>query len=276
MIPFSDFGGSGPPLFFAHANGYPPGAYHSLLTALTSNSHVRAIQFRPLWPDSQPDGLRDWYPFVEDVIQWVDEQHESEVIGVGHSLGSITTLAAALRRPELFRAVVLLDPVLLHPRLLWVWNIFRAVGLAHRVHPLIRSAKRRRRVFAHPAAMFTQYRCAPVFGRLSDTALQTYIGALTRPRADGQIELAYAPEWEVAIYASGPPNLWGQLAQLRPPLLIIRGEQSDTFQPSAMRQVLARLPQAHIITVPGTGHLVPMEQPEEVARLICEFLERHR
>jgi pimeloyl-ACP methyl ester carboxylesterase len=58
----------------------------------------------------------------------------------------------------------------------------------------------------------------------------------------------------------------------RPPLLIIRGEHSDTFHPPAMRQVLARVPKAQIVTVPDAGHLAPMEKPEEVARLIHEFL----
>lgn len=273
MIPFIDFGGSGSPLFFAHANGYPPEAYGLLLTTLASRYHVRAIQFRPLWSGSHPEGLRDWHPFVEDVLHWMKESGEPQGIGVGHSLGAIATLAAALRRPELFHAVVLLDPVLFHQRLLFFWRLFQKLGLAHWVHPLIPGAKRRRRVFANKAEMFARYRQKATFARLSDPALQAYVDAMARPRADGQVDLAYLPEWEVAVYAHGPLDLWRHLRELRPPLLIVRGEHSDTFHPPAVRQVLARLPGAKIITVPNTGHLVPMEQPEEVARLIHDFLE---
>lgn len=276
MIPFIDFGGSGAPLFFAHANGYPPEAYRPLLETLASHHHVCAIQFRPLWSDSQPDGLRDWHPFVEEVLQWVRESGQQPVIGVGHSLGAIATLAAALRHPELFRALILVDPVLFHPRLLFFWRLFQKLGLAHQVHPLIPGAKRRRRVFANKVEMFARYRQKAMFVRLSDPALQAYVDAMARPRADGQVDLAYLPEWEVAIYAHGPLDLWRHLRELRPPVLIIRGEHSDTFHPAAVRQVRARLPEAKIITVPNTGHLVPMEQSDEVARLIQEFLEHQR
>jgi pimeloyl-ACP methyl ester carboxylesterase len=209
------------------------------------------------------------------MLQWVDESGEQSVIGVGHSLGAIATLSAALRRPEMFRAVVLIDPVLLHQRLLFFWRLFQKLGLAHQVHPLISGAKRRRRVFATKAEMFARYRPKAMFARLTDPALQAYVDAMARPRADGQFDLAYPPDWEVAIYAYGPITLWNKLRELRPPLLIIRGEHSDTFHPPAMRQVHARLPEAKIITVPNTGHLVPLEQPEEVARLIREFLQGH-
>lgn len=277
MIPFLDFGGAGPALVFAHANGYPPAAYRALLSQLAARFHVTALLFRPLWPEGQsavqPDDLRDWNPFAQDVIQFLDERGERGVIGVGHSLGAVSTLAAALRRPELFRAVVLLDPVVLRRRLLWLWNTARRLGLAHRLHPLIPSTLRRRRVFASAEEMVERYRRAPVFARLSDAALRDYVNALVRPRADGQVELAYTPEWEVAIYANGPLNLWKPMEQLRVPLLVIRGAETDTFFPKAARNIQRRVPHAVVHTVPEAGHLVPMEKPDEVARLIVEFLE---
>jgi pimeloyl-ACP methyl ester carboxylesterase len=64
------------------------------------------------------------------------------------------------------------------------------------------------------------------------------------------------------------------LKELRPPLLIVRGQETDTFFPSAARMVKQRLPQAVIHTVPGTGHLLPMEKPEEVRRVIFDFLDK--
>lgn len=277
MIPFLDFGGVGPALTFAHANGYPPAAYRALLSNLAARFHVTALAFRPLWPDGQsavqPEDLRDWTPFAQDVIQFVEEQGGHGVIGVGHSLGGVSTLAAALQRPELFRAVILLDPVVMRQRMLWLWNTVRRLGLAHRMHPLIPNTVRRRRVFASAEEMFARYRRAPVFARLSDAVLRDYVNALARPRADGQVELAYTPEWEVAIYANGPLNLWRPMEQLRVPLLVIRGAETDTFSPKAARNIQRRVPHAVIHSIANAGHLVPMEKPDEVARLIFEFLE---
>jgi pimeloyl-ACP methyl ester carboxylesterase len=273
MIPFVEFGASGPPLFFAHANGYPPLAYRALLGDLAQHYHVRALAFSPLWPNTPPQSLRSWEPFVQQVLQWIDEQGEPNVIGVGHSLGAVSMLAAALRRPELFRAVVLLDPVMLRRRRLWPWTVLRNIGLK-RLHPLIPGAQRRRRVFASTDEMFARYRRAPVFSRLDDDNLRAYIDAMARPRADGQVELAYTPEWEVAVYGAGPLNLWGQLPRLRPPLCILRGEFSDTFFPPSAARVQRLLPQSVIHTLPDTSHLLPLEQPEAVARIVIEFLSK--
>jgi pimeloyl-ACP methyl ester carboxylesterase len=274
MIPLIDFGGSGPSLYFAHANGYPPEAYRPFIETLAPHYHVRAVVFRPLWPGAQPDGLRDWSVFVDDLVQLFDERGEQNVIGVGHSLGAVVALAAALRRPELFGAVVLIDPVLFRRRLLWAWSLFRTLGLGHRVHPLIPGAKRRRRTFASVEEMFSRYRRAAAFNRFSDEALRVYVEAMAQPLPDGQVGLAYSPEWEIAVYASGPPNLWGQLRNLRPPALIVRGSETDTFLPPAVRKVQGLLPKALIREVQGAGHLAPLEKPGEVGRLIQDFLSK--
>ena len=37
----------------------------------------------------------------------------SGIVGIGHSLGGVTTMYAALQRPDLFRALVFIDPVFL-------------------------------------------------------------------------------------------------------------------------------------------------------------------
>ena len=58
MIPFDDFGGAGPLLHFAHANGYPPRAYAPLLESLLSTHHILAAHARPLWPGSQPESFQ--------------------------------------------------------------------------------------------------------------------------------------------------------------------------------------------------------------------------
>lgn len=277
MIPFLDFGGFGPPLHFAHANGYPPKAYTPFIETLTPRYRVSAMLSRPLWPDCPPNGLRDWSPLADDLLKFLDERGERDVIGVGHSLGAVTTLIAALRRPELFRALVLIDPVLLPYPILFLWTLAYHLGLAHRVHPSIPGTLRRRRVFESVETMFDNYRRKPVFNRIDDRGLRAYVEALARPRPDGQVALAYSPEWEATIYMTGPLyewKLWPQLKELRPPLLIVRGEKTDTFFPSAARMVKQRLPQAVIHTVAGTGHLLPMEKPEEVGAVIHEFLEK--
>src|SRR5205823_7341123 len=133
--------------------------------------------------------------------------------------------------------------------------------------------RRRRRAFASTDEMYARYRQAPVFSRLDDRALHAYVDAAAAPRADGQgVELVFTPEWEAAIYATGPMNLWRQLPKLSVPLLVIRGAESDTFDKGAVKALRNRLPQARLVDVPDSGHLVPLEKPVEVGQLILGFI----
>jgi pimeloyl-ACP methyl ester carboxylesterase len=276
-IPFTDFGGNGPLLHFAHANGYPPRAYAPLIEHLTPRYHVIAALARPLWPGSRPNGFRDWTPLTEDLLRFLDEQQAEGTVGVGHSMGGVATLDAALRRPELFRALVLIDPVIFRIRLLWAWELVKNLGIGDRLHPLIPGALRRRRVFTSLEEMYARYRRAPVFSRIDDRGLRAYVEALARPRTaaapNGEVELAYPPEWEAAIYRHGPLNLWERMPQLKLPLLVIYGAESDTFRAPAQRKMQHLIPHAQFHKVGAAGHLVPLEKPGEVADLIIRFLD---
>ena len=53
-VPWIDWGGDGPWLHFAHANGIPPATYRSLIAPLAEQFHVVSMEARPLWPGSDP------------------------------------------------------------------------------------------------------------------------------------------------------------------------------------------------------------------------------
>ena len=55
------------------------------------------------------------------------------VIGVGHSIGATVTLRAAIRQPERFRALILLDPAFFRPHFILLWNIIKKLGLGQRL-----------------------------------------------------------------------------------------------------------------------------------------------
>src|SRR5690606_31917969 len=110
--------GEGPLLHFAHANAYPPGVYRQFLTELSADFHVLAMDQRPLWPGEQPEQLHSWHPLADDLVDFLEARGAGEIIGVGHSLGAVITMVAAIRRPVLFRRLVLVDPVFLAPQIL--------------------------------------------------------------------------------------------------------------------------------------------------------------
>jgi len=186
-------------------------------------------------------------------------------------------LRLALRHPDLFTALLLIDPVIFPPRITFTWDLIYRLGLSYKINPLVKGALKRSNRFDSRQAMFDNYRQKAVFHRIDDIGLWAYVNAMAKSRPDGQVELAYTPQWEARIYATAiraDRELWRNLNNLKPPLLIIRGADTDTFWEETTRLVQRRLPTARIISLPGTTHLVPLEQPAKIAELAQEFLTK--
>ena len=274
MIPFSTYN-EGEPLVFLHANGYPPDCYKPLFARL-SKHRIFAMRQRPLWDGRSPEEIRDWKPLSDDLLRFIGEQKLDMPVAVGHSVGGIALLRAALHHPESFAAIILLDPVLFPPYFIRFYQASRALNLAHKIHPLVSAAKRRRRVFKNREIILRSYRNKSVFRYFSDEALEAYVNGITCPRDDGSYELCYSAEWEVQIYVTGvwqDMELWRGLKNLQVPLLILRGAETDTFFESAAKLVKKKLPTAEVISIPKSTHLVPLEQPDAVSDEIEKFLK---
>jgi pimeloyl-ACP methyl ester carboxylesterase len=198
----------------------------------------------------------------------------SPVIGVGHSIGAVVTLRAALRDPGKFRALILLDPVLFVPSRLLLWNVVRAMGLGHRVHPKIPGALRRRRTFDNLDLVFRGYRSREVFRYMSDESLRAYIEGMTKPSEHGGYELVFSPEWESRIYLTGLRDfdIWRDLPRLEVPALFLRGAETDTFLEDAARFVKRKQPGTRVETIERSTHLLPLERPQEVFDVLQSFL----
>lgn len=274
-IPQFDLSGSGTPLHFLHANGYPPECYEPLLELLQKQHHVFGMKLRPLWDGAKPEDLETWQPLSDEMLRFLSDRGPDPVIGVGHSIGGIVTLRAAIRDPKKFRALILLDPVLFIPSFLIGWNVLRALGLGEKTHPLIAGTKKRRRTFDNLETVFRGYRTRPIFRYMSDDSLRIFIKGITKPKPDGTYELVYSPEWEARIYLTGLRDfdLWRELPKLEVPTLIIRGAETDTFLEKAERLVKKKNPKIQVVTMQKATHILPLEHPQEVANIINNFLQ---
>jgi pimeloyl-ACP methyl ester carboxylesterase len=273
-IPHFELNHNGQPLHFLHANGYPPGCYKSFLELLQTQYHVFGMLLRPLWENSKPEDINDWHIFSDDLLRVVEEKIIVPVIGVGHSIGAVVTLRAALRDPGKFRALILLDPVLFVPSQLALWNFVRTIGLGHRVHPKIPGTLKRRRTFDDLDRVFRGYRKREVFRYMGDENLRVYIEGITR-KMDNGYELVYSPEWESRIYLTGLRDfdIWRELPKLDVPTLFIRGAETDTFLENAAKFVKHKQQKARVETLEKSTHLLPLERPQEVFEMMQSFLK---
>jgi 2-succinyl-6-hydroxy-2,4-cyclohexadiene-1-carboxylate synthase len=64
------------------------------------------------------------------------------------------------------------------------------------------------------------------------------------------------------------PSVWDRLGELAMPVTLIVGERDEKFRGIA-QEMVAAIPQAEVVIVPGTGHAVHLEAPGRVAEVIA-------
>jgi pimeloyl-ACP methyl ester carboxylesterase len=266
-----DWGGTGPALHFAHANGFPPGTYRKLVDELTDSHHVFSMAARPLWPDSIPQTLRDWSPLAGDLRAELDRRGLRGIVGVGHSLGAVISLLAATADPGLFSAVVAIDPIVLTGAHSLYWRTLKAIGLTGRFS-LVRGARRRRELWSDRGEARASYSSKKVFASWDPEVLDDYLDVGIIDLPEGGVRLRYPREWEARIFAAAPHDLWPELRRVSVPTLFVQGEHSDTFLDAARARVEREVPGSRTVVIEDSSHFVPMERPTELARVINEFL----
>ncbi len=270
-IPHQKYGGQGPVLHFSAANGYPPLAYRALLEPLSKNHEVIASLHRPLWtPGPAPESIQSWEVFAEDLLQLVNELNQP-VVSVGHSMGSAAILMAAVRQPELFSAVVLIEPVLVSRRYLFLLRFFSR--FSPNSLPLVKKTLARVDQFSSRQQAFDHYRPKHVFRGIDDSVLWDYVQHGFTEVEPEVFRLCYSKAWEAHCYTL-VPNLWGLLSSLKVPALAIRAQQSNTLSLSCWEkwQSLCPSPSVKFLQVEQAGHLLPLEKPDYLADTILAWL----
>ena len=75
-----------------------------------------------------------------------------------------------------------------------------------------------------------------------------------------------------SLWRTGPTLTAADLAAIDRPVLVLVGDDDAVF----LRHTIAlyeALPQGQLAIVPGTSHLVPIEKPDLVNRLVVDFLD---
>jgi pimeloyl-ACP methyl ester carboxylesterase len=178
-------------------------------------------------------------------------------------------MVAAIRRPDLFTRLVLVDPVFLAPEML-------ALAAAHPDQafeiPLVKITRKRRTHWPSREDAFTHFRKKEVFGRFSDAALRDYVEHALVENEHG-VHLRFSREWEARFYGMPPLDVWDLVPRISHPTLAVRAADSNTLSSQAWRLWQELQPQAHFVEIEGAGHLAPMECPAELATVVARYLD---
>lgn len=254
-------------LFFAHANGFPSETYRKLFAALEPDCCVHRLERHGHDPRFPVDD--NWSNLVDELITAL-ESLNGPVWGVGHSLGGILHFHAALRRPELYRGVVMLDsPVLtLLDRL--VIQAAKRFGFIDQLTPAGRSLGRRDKFDDFEEAR-RYFASKVLFKRFDPDCLDDYI-RYGLEHADAGLRLRFDPTTELSIYRSVPHRVPDKPQRLAVPLAMVRGCHSRIVLPHHIR-LAKRLPRGECLSVPGS-HLFPLESPQRTADVLRGLFQR--
>ncbi len=250
--------GSGAPLYLMHATGFCAALWDPIARALEGISAPRAMDVRGQGESDKPDAPYPWSLFADDLLEWIRSEGNAPVFAIGHSSGATSVALAAAQEPDLFRGILLVDPVLLRPPAERSEDERKGgFGLADRT-------KRRRGHFRSRDAVREAYRTRFPFSGFDREILDLYLEHAVHECAEGGVELACPPEIERRIYlGTAAVDPWEHLPKIRTRCRIVVPELTG-IRPELLERLAAVMPEAEIVRVPGT-HFVPLERPSLIA-----------
>ncbi|WP_250123560.1 alpha/beta fold hydrolase [Chroococcidiopsis sp. CCMEE 29] len=261
------------PLILLHGFGTSIGHWRQNLAVLGEYHTVYAL-------DMLGFGGSEKAPVSYKVELWVEQVYDfwrtfirQPVVLVGNSIGSLVSLAAAARHPDMVQGVVMMSlpdpsleaeaiPAFLQPVVAAVKCVVASPAVLKTLFRLVRRPSIARRwaslAYANPAAV-------------TDELIEILIG----PAQDrGSAQAFYATVKAVTSAESGL-SVKTVLPTLEIPILLIWGQQDRMVPPVFARQFANYNPNVQLLTLENAGHCPHDECPELVNPAILTWIDKY-
>jgi hypothetical protein len=255
-----------PPLYFAHANGFPAECYQELFDYLSPHFE---IDYTPMFGHGAYPVTDNWPYLVDELIAHLKKRGGAPVIGVGHSMGGLLILLAACREPGLFEQIILLDSPLFG---FWRSNGLRLAKRFFLMRYLTPSnrVRQRRRCFHSRAAALDYFKSKPLFQHFTKKSLELYVQFGLQKEGAGYA-LRFDRQTESHIFATIPHNLFHKSLPEHLKRTLIYCTHSDVMQYDCS---LVRTHYRFTVQAFTQGsHLFPFEYPKATADAICNIIK---
>lgn len=266
----------GPTVLMLHATGFHARCWDGVIRALAQGVHVIAVDQRGHGRSTKSPPY-DWGEFGADAAALVETLDLDDIIGVGHSMGGHAIVRAAGEHADRFRALLLVDPVILDPAAYAMPAPFRSAE----DHPV----SRRRHRWASAQEMFERFKDRHPFTVWDPAVLMDYCRFGIVPDGEGFV-LACPPEVEAAIYlGSAGRDIRAMIEKVTKPVVVLRAKARpspgrrgtpdtgalDFARSPTWPGLAAAFPNGHDVHYPELTHFMPMQAPDLVARHIREL-----
>jgi pimeloyl-ACP methyl ester carboxylesterase len=274
--------GEGEPILFLH--GFPQFwfLWRNQLADLGNDHAVYAADLRGYNLSCKPSDLEAYRMrhLLTDVRGLIEELEIAPVTLIGHDWGGIVSWALALKYPELLERLVIIDAP---PPFTWNRDLRESPKQRDAVNYMVELSKPapepEQMLSANGFSMMDEImrRIGGRRARLTDAELAVYREAWDQPGAlTGGLNYYRAARMGEQVAAGGVPEEYmtkinSQTVSV--PTMVIWGENDAVLLPTLTRGLTEWVPDLRVEIVPGAGHWVPYEQPDEVNRLIREFVD---
>ena len=262
-------------IHFCHGNSLSAGTYLPFLEKFCShNLKIYATDIRGHGYSTKENTtqVKNWDIFIKDLEQIVSTITKPPVIGIGHSIGGYFTYAAAALFPHLFSKVILLDPIIFPPKIVWLAALIRKIGFAGNL-PLSKMTRTKKKEFQSPAEALTHYSGKGMFKSWKSEYVQAYVNTAIEKDTTTTWELCCNPKFEAQIYQFVPFNTWQHAGNINVPVLVVRGEKSDLFHKKAGIRLTKKIKDCTFVELKNQGHFFMMEDPDKTIDTILPFIQ---
>jgi len=252
--------GQGPVVVLLH--GFPDFHYtwRDQFPALAKQHRVVALDLRGYHRSGQPEGVENYTldKLVGDVVAVLGELQCERATIVGHDWGGAIAWNFAMRHPERTERLIVLN--LPHPR-----GLLREL----RQNPAQQASSAYARGFQLPGAEKLLSSKALAGWVKEPDARAHYIAAFEASSLAGMLNFYRAN------YPREPYEPPADLPQVRCPVLMIHGLDDQALLPGALNDTWQWIDNEFtLVTIPKAGHFVHRDRPEQVTRLLTQWLQR--
>ncbi|MCD4719959.1 MAG: alpha/beta hydrolase [Desulfobacula sp.] len=261
-------------IHFCHGNSLSAGTYLPFLEKLSSHDlkiYATDIRGHGFSTKENTTQIKSWDIFIKDLEQVVCAITNPPVIGIGHSIGGYFTYAAAALFPHLFSKIVLLDPIILPMKIVWLAALFRKIGLAGSLS-LPKMTRTKKSEFQSREEALIHYSGKGMFKSWKPEYVQAYVDTAIEKDTATTWELCCNPEFEAQIYEFVPFNTWQHANHINIPVLVVRGERSDLFHKQAASRLTKIIKNCTFVELKEFGHFLMMEDPDKTIDTILPFI----
>ena len=258
-------------LHFLHGNSITPHSYSKLLDSFSDRFLVKYFLLRPLWCKQKMPNFKNWKIFLDDYLESI--KNERNIVGVGHSIGGNLLLKAALKKPQKFAKIILLDPTFIVPFKIRIWNILSFFNLQSILLPLIKSAKNKKIYYSSIDDIYLSYRKKNIFSNFNNSDLKILIKSIVTKDKNG-VKLVYPSDWDSRIYKTGMRNdmfIWNNISELDVKIVIVRAKASNVFFNEAEKLLAKKNNKIEFQVIEG-DHFFPINNPEKTIKLIENYI----